>query len=442
MSVSAKRQEIGQNPTGKARWPWLVLFAIMISLAVAYSLIQPLGESPDEAAHMKYVKFLASEHRLPVWKFDGGGEAGYEAQHPPLYYALGALVYASTSALPENWRWQSVRWLSLLIGACLLLCARGLFLGIFRGRLGPAIAATAAVGFTPLMLEYMSYVNPDILSIFFCCVVLWMSTRVARGEAQTRDRIALAVALGLGLLTKLTIIGVVPVVIAAHFWEPHADHKRRWERRRILLMGTLLGASLMCAWWYSRNSVLYKTPFLHTAGQYGTGLAMALYSGRTLSLLRVTLVNTYFSTWAEGAWLPHNIVGLALFVPITVCIIAAAIGGVVRRIKRSARSLSSDPALWLCGILLISLLVFHQAQVWFVDYEFNAGGRYMLNGLVAASALVIASLGSMRLRRAWLTIWVAGLLVAAIVSPVYMLTVNNRVADPGWHVMKLTIPYR
>lgn len=37
---------------------------------------------------MQYVQCLAEHHRLPFFEPKGGGQGGYEAQHPPLYYAL------------------------------------------------------------------------------------------------------------------------------------------------------------------------------------------------------------------------------------------------------------------------------------------------------------------------------------------------------------------
>jgi hypothetical protein len=110
------------------RRPWLLLLAIYLLLAVTYSVVQPLGRTPDETAHMQYVAFLAQQHRLPIWSPQGGGEAGYESQHPPLYYGVMALAYAATTGMPENWRWHAMRWVTiLLIGVPMFLISRRFF---------------------------------------------------------------------------------------------------------------------------------------------------------------------------------------------------------------------------------------------------------------------------------------------------------------------------
>ena len=371
----------------------------------------------------------------------GGGEGGYEAQHPPLYYALGAVVYRATAGLPENWRWQAVRWYSLLIGLVLLLVARGFISEYFRGCAPAALFALAAVGFTPLLLEYMTYINPDVMSVMWCGVILWMSMRVARGEAIIRDRIVLAIALGLGLLTKLTVLGTIPIIVIAHLIEPHPGAKRLWERRRLCLLGTILGAAVPAAWWFIRNSILYRTPFVHTLGRVGSGLELASATGIGLHLLNLTLCNTYLTTWVERAWMPPDILGQVFYALISVIIGVAVIGGLLRAIRRTGEK-SKDPAPMLCLVFLASLIVFHQIQVWFIDYEFNAGGRYLLNGILAIQALIVGSLWLLRGNRMWISAWVIVLVGVNVVSIWYMLTSVNAAVVPGWHIMQLTVPYR
>lgn len=429
------------GPTNRSNLIWWGLLLIVFALAITYSLVQPLGVSPDEAAHMKYVKFIASEGRLPVWEYVGGGEGGYEAQHPPLYYVLGAVVYSATSHLPENWRWQAMRWYSLLVGLVLLFVARGFALEYFRGRAPAAMFAFAAVGFTPLLLEYMTYINPDIMSVMWCGVILWMCVRVARGEAVIKDRVVLAIALGLGLLTKLTVLGTIPIILIAHLIEPHPDFQRPWLRRLLCLASTFIGSALPCAWWFIHNQALYGSAFIHTQGQVGSGLGLAAATGMGPHLLRLTLSNTYITTWVERAWMPPGAIGQLLYALISIIIMVALIGGVLRAMRRSAGE-AKDPAPMLCLVFLLSLIAFHQAQVWFVDYEFNAGGRYLLNAILAIQALIIGSLWRLRYNRYWALAWVLLLVAVNIVSIAYMLAHVNPSAVPGWHVMQLTVPYK
>jgi 4-amino-4-deoxy-L-arabinose transferase-like glycosyltransferase len=425
-----------------ARRLWMALMLCVFVLGMVYSLVQPLGLSPDEAAHMKYIKFMAANGRLPIWKLDGGGEAGYEAQHPPLYYAIGALIYRAASGLPENWRWQLERWYSLVLGLLAIMAARGFFLCCFKGRSDAALFATAALGFTPLMLEYSSHINPDVMSVLWCCLILWMSLNVARGEASQRDRLVLGVAFGLGLLTKLTVMGTLPLILLAFAMEPHGDTDRPWERRRLLFLGTMLVSLAVAGWWYIRNSLLYRTPFTHTAGKFGSGMDIAAATGQGAHLLQLTLVNTYLTTWVERAWLPQGAVGLVLYAMISIMLVTAVVSAVLRALRGRSQRQPLDAATLLCGVFLVTLLLSHQYQVWRVDYEFNAGGRYLLNGLAAIQLLVVASFLKMRRWRVLCAVWVTILLAVNLVSLTYMVRDVNPSVAPGWRVMQLTVPYK
>ena len=413
---------------------WAALFVLFLAWGFTFSVIQPLLRTPDEPAHGRYVLFLAKEMRLPKWEPVGGGEAGYEAQHPPLYYAVGAVVYRLASGLPEHWRWNVLRWYTLAIGAALFWIARRCLLEFFNGRFAPAYGATAAFTLTPLTLLYFCYANVDGAAVMWSSVILWMSMRIARGSATTRDRVILAAAFGLGLLTKLVVLGALPVIALAHVLDPQVEPERRWERRRVRLLATLLGAAVISGWYYARNSLLYGTPFIHTAGRFGSGLDLARESGKPLWLFYYSIRETYLSTWAQRGWLPPGAIEVGLYVALSLLIAAAIWAGVRGRLR--GRVWTSDPAPWLCGLFLACLVVGHQLQVWFVDYEFNAGGRYLLNGLMGTCALIVLGLERLRSGKVWLAALVLVLLTMNVVSAHRIRTTLNPRYAPGWRMFR------
>jgi len=409
---------------------WIGLLVFVAGWGLVFSIIQPLGGPGDEDAHIQYVRFLADEGRLPAWQAAGGGEAGYESQHPPLYYAAAALVYTLAEPLPEHWRWYVLRWFSLGLGIALFFVVRGFALDFFRGRFAPAFAATAIFMLTPTTLLHVSYVNVDLGSVLCCSAVLWMSMRVARGTASRRDRVALAIVLGLGLLTKLTALGMLPAVVLACVWDPDVTPGKEREQRLMRLSLTLLGAAAIAGWWYARSSWLYGTPFVHTTGRYGPGLLLARVTGEGPGLLAVTLRETYLSTWAQRSWLPLWFVA-PMYVPLTTLILLS-IGGAVWSRARRAEPADFDPAPWICGAAILALAIAHQAEVWLADYEFNAGGRYLLNGMLGADALIVAGLGRLRWPRMWPAVLVGILVLADLVAAVRIVTVLNPRHYPGW----------
>ena len=83
------------------RWLGLILVGYVI-LAVTYSLVNPVFESPDEIHHYAYVDYLHQENALPVAEL---GSAVNEFHQPPLYYLLTRAAIVPTwlsSGGPQN----------------------------------------------------------------------------------------------------------------------------------------------------------------------------------------------------------------------------------------------------------------------------------------------------------------------------------------------------
>ncbi len=47
-------------------WPLLVIVLLHLALLLTYSSLTPLGEAPDEPAHLDYARFIAQNGRLPA----------------------------------------------------------------------------------------------------------------------------------------------------------------------------------------------------------------------------------------------------------------------------------------------------------------------------------------------------------------------------------------
>src|SRR5688572_14284672 len=78
-----------------------IAFALCLGfalLAILYAASTPLFESPDEASHFLYAHNLQQTGQLPVLEDQDTVFASQSAQrhHPPLYYALGALLISLT----------------------------------------------------------------------------------------------------------------------------------------------------------------------------------------------------------------------------------------------------------------------------------------------------------------------------------------------------------
>ena len=70
------------------RWALIAVLLGYVILALAYSLVNPLFESPDEYNHYEFVRYLIDRRELPVQTL---GKLT-EYFEPPLYYAISSLV--------------------------------------------------------------------------------------------------------------------------------------------------------------------------------------------------------------------------------------------------------------------------------------------------------------------------------------------------------------
>src|SRR5438128_8761694 len=72
------------------------VFVLAFLVRVAYALVTPAFEAPDEYSHYSYVEYLHTFRRLPVQPNPAVGAEALELHQPPLYYVLAAPLFPST----------------------------------------------------------------------------------------------------------------------------------------------------------------------------------------------------------------------------------------------------------------------------------------------------------------------------------------------------------
>jgi 4-amino-4-deoxy-L-arabinose transferase-like glycosyltransferase len=275
-----------------ARRSLALIAAAYLAVGVAYSLVNPILESPDEALNYANVRFFVEERSLPVLEPDEVSKA----HHPPLYYALGALA---TFWVPDEdfdaivarenpfWAYRLepgvdnkslylhnpeledfrdaalgvllVRWLSLLMGAGTILCVYGTARELFPQRRALAVGSAALVAFNPMFLFINASVHDDPLSNLVAAGVLCVTARILVRGATVRRAVVLGLLVGLVILTKLTCLLVLPTVGLALLYRALFD---RGGWRQSLKVGAVVAvvALLVGGWWFVRNQVLYGDP--------------------------------------------------------------------------------------------------------------------------------------------------------------------------------------
>jgi hypothetical protein len=268
---------------------WLLLLFTLFALL--WSRVNPPFEATDELRHYRFVRSIQVNRALPV---QGQEPCRSQSHHPPLWYAVGALI---TAPLPQSasvclnppanpfWAYrfadpgvdnksQFQHPLDLAPAdrlAVQLLRAWNVLLGGVTvwatwqiGRLWaprtPRVALTAAtlVAFGPMFLYMSGAINNDIIAAATTTLLIWQTIAVARRPLTARSGGWIGLLYGLALLAKfntLPVLAVVGLYTTWHAWQRRDG--RGWLHFHAALAGMAL---LVAGWWFVRNQMLYGEP--------------------------------------------------------------------------------------------------------------------------------------------------------------------------------------
>ena len=340
-----------------------LILGLYLSVTLAYGVVNPLFEAPDEHWHFFTAVYLAENKRLPVVEEVYDTWLSQEAAQPPLYYILGAALIApldTSSAREEVWlnpfgtqgignaaalvnRNQIIHtaaetwpWHGPVLAAHLLrifstLLGLGTLLSIFFSArlLWPddakrPLLATALVAFLPQFNFQHAAISNDALIIFLCTAALWQLIWLWQNPLTTRRLLLLGITIGLAALSKNA--GVLLLVFAVGFlavrslkdgiaeW-PRKLGRVGWQTAVFLLLPVLLIAGWL--WW--RNWQLYgdwtaTSQFIRLAGgdrAFTLGQVLAESGGLWRSLFAVFgWFNLLAPAWVNWLWNGVVIVGL------------------------------------------------------------------------------------------------------------------------------------
>ena len=406
-----------------------------LALGLYYNVTNPIWEAPDEPAHYRYVLHLIKTHTLPIRTTS----VGDQYHQPPLYYFVGALAVSwlpLDEAAPAKYNplfiWREprlgdepnvalhtqdelppytgtvlalhlLRFLSLLFGAVAVWVAYALARTILPDRPWLAVAAAGLTAFTPQFLFVGATAGNDGPAIALSSLTLLTATRMALAarEGRTiswRSSALLGLWLGLGLLSKLTFLGIVPLVVLLALYTLVIARRRLrtfagWAASAGI--GVVLGG-----WWYFRNLLIYASSY----ALFGPGLM----DERTITLRefqeKPAEVATIFgwypeplfqSFWLRFGWMDIYPDGWVYDAAKWLCLIALAgcLLFVLRWLLRRQRPAS--PALFGAVICTLAFLSTLSVVTWRFAYTLGnhyPQGRYLFGAQPAIALLLVLGL--------------------------------------------------
>lgn len=272
--------------TGPIRVLIVALLAAHVALAAWYSLVIPLGEAPDEVDHFGVIRHLVQHRHLP------SSEEVHEAVQPPLYYLLGAaatvwirdngayvplanadfdlsdplaphnlLLHPASEAWPlRGWAlsWHLARFVSVGLGAVTVWCVFRLGRELFPNRPEIGLGMAALTAYTPQFLFMSAVLSNDNAAAATSALGLWQVAALLRRKALHPRRLALLGSLlGLGLLSKSSLIALVPIVALAILIVWRQDRSRTIRTLLFAWLLTFGVTALLSGWYYIRNLVVF-----------------------------------------------------------------------------------------------------------------------------------------------------------------------------------------
>ncbi|MEM7348519.1 MAG: phospholipid carrier-dependent glycosyltransferase, partial [Chloroflexota bacterium] len=274
-------------------WSLGLILLLHLAVSLIYTTRIPLGEAPDELAHLGYAKFIATHGRLPVTLAERQ-EADYRAELPPLYYLMvaqpltwvpdvapyklksvgdtprrliptnGQTIASFIHTTDEAWPWRGIvlGWhLSRLISigfALLTLIVTYLIAWRLTQNRTVALTTTSVQAFIPQFLFIGAVLNEDTLVMFlssltFLTLIAYTHPPRLPGVWQT---FLLGSLLGLATVAKYNALPLWPVVILWTAWLAYQAQKKAVSLgqliKKFVVHGLLfiLGVGLMSGWWF------------------------------------------------------------------------------------------------------------------------------------------------------------------------------------------------
>ena len=408
----------------------LAVIGVFLLIGIAYSLVVPPFETPDEPFHYGFARHIAQGNGLPV---QSAGEEdspwAQEGSQAPLYYLLTGwltrgvnqddfpaiavrnpranigdplnpgnknfMLYSGRQPALQgsNLALHLGRWFSLLLGALTLWCTYLTAELACGGRKALSLLATALVAVIPqFVFSSASFTNDTLIMAASAATIYWLARLLSKPNScavRAWEWIGLGALIGIASLSKLQGLGLVPLAGLAVLFL--AWRRRDWRLPFVAALLVGVPALAIGGWWYGRNIALY--------GDWSglsnlTALNGRRSDGMTLADFWPEFRGLRFSFWGLFGWfnilLPDWFYLLADL--LTLVGMAGLAGSIVRLLRTTPAPRLDDPTLRLTGLLVAWTAITFALLIYWITQATGSQGRLLFPGIIAIGILLAMGL--------------------------------------------------
>ncbi len=429
----------------------LIVCALAFLISLVFNAAMLPGFGPDEPRHFAYLRLLWEEQSLPrILSTQPYSEyRGAHAFHPPLYYLVLLPFYALVRGLSEGNAIHFLRFWSGLLCVASLPLLYDVAMVASGERKNVARATVATVAFVPMFALTAGTLNNDAGAFFGCSLFLWLLFWKWRGEFNIKRAVLLGLVLGLGGLTKATVLAVGAVALLVGLWVWARNGSPKTNLARFALVTFLVGG-LVVSPWHLRSMMLYKTwtPLPESApwGQLpppSTGKFLMAMHPNFPGVWAQSNFSLFYSVWGQRDWLgqraapftvfppPLQGLQLALYLLLGALCSMALVGAFIGR-KNAKSNTENQSAFFAClaafGALWLSVL--QVALFWHQGWA--EGGRYLFPALIGFALLLCSGWEKLLTKRFGLFVraWILFLLALDALCLLWLLVYLNPTYGP------------
>ena len=212
-----------------------------------------------EDTHAGYILYLMEHHHIP----DMNPMEHWQFYHPPLFHIISAVITSCVKAIGLDYRLfapKVLQFVSVIYPMVFSVFAvKSLkLLGIKDKALA---LSSAVIIFHPSLIFMSGDVNNDMLATTFQMLAIYFTILWCR-DRKWQQILGIALSIGLGMSTKLSV-GLLAPAIAAAFLAVLIKQRKEWKK----LIPQFLMFGVVCIplgmWFYVKNYVKYGVPFTY-----------------------------------------------------------------------------------------------------------------------------------------------------------------------------------